>query len=154
DIKNIWITKDMMYQAIEVSPTLQSIEEEIDDMYEHSWALEENGEIEGDIIYWTFKEAVDQAGIYEQGGQAVNDFYRKVTDELQTAFEENKLKKEKAIFLSSVAKGLTDEAWDYFATTTPEAIDTIVTYKENETSVNVATGPYLDVVLMDHLTNS
>ena len=154
DIKNVWITKDMMYQAIEVSPTLQSIEEEIDDMYEHSWALKDNGEIEGDLIYWSLKEAVDDAGIYDQGAVAVNEFYHQITKELQTAFKEKRLKEEQAIFLSSVAKGLTEDAIDYYAKITPAAIDTLVAYRENELSVYAATGPREDIALMQRLTNS
>ena len=154
DIETIWITKDMMYQAIDVSPTLQTIKEEIDDMYDHSWALEKNGEIEGDIIYWTIKEAVDQAGIYDQGGKAVNEFYKKVDQELKEAFANQELTKRNAIFLSSVSQGYKKEDFAYFGPTTVEAVNMLVTYNQNETSVNVATGPYHDIVLMDHLTNS
>ena len=154
DIENVWITKNMMYQAIDVSPTLQTIKEEINDMYENSWGLEENGEINGDIIYWTIKEAVNQAGIYKQGGKVVNEFYEQVTEELKEAFNNAELMKRDAIFLSSVAQGLEKKDFSYFNSTTVEAIDMLVTYSQNETSVNVATGPDSDIILMEHLTNS
>lgn len=157
EIEDVWITKDMMYKAIDASPTLNTIKKEIDNMYETSWAVKENGEIEGDIIYWTFKEAVADAGIYKKGGKKLNLFYEKIDNELKKAYKNGKLKedKDKKIYLSSIAKGFTiEELLEYYPKTTLESIDMLITYNQNETTVYSATGPIDRVGLMDHLTNS
>ncbi len=154
--QNVWITKKMMYKAIDVSPTLQSIKPYIDDMYKNSWALKENGEIEGDMIYWIIKEKVSDAGIYDKGGEYVNKFYQKIDTELNSAFKTGKLKKSKdKIYLSSMAKGFTiNEIEKFNKKETKSAIDTIITYKENETSIYEATGDYNNILNMQYLTNS
>lgn len=151
---NIWITKNMMYKAIEVSPTLKTIEKEIDNMYVNSWALVDGGEIEGDIIFWIIKETVNDAGVYSNGGKYVNDFYKKIHEELKTAFEEGKLEKNEAIYLSPVANGFKLNEFKYFYDTTKEAIPMLITYDRNETSVNVATGDLNKIILMQNLANS
>ena len=154
--KKVWITKEMMYKAINASPTLQRIKPEIDDMYEHSWAVI-NGEIEGDIIYWIFKEAVGEAGIYRKGGKYVNNFYKKIDQELDKAYETGKLKvdKDNKIYLSSIGEGFNQkELIDYYKKQTPDSIKMIATYSQNDTTINEAYGNYDDILLMDHLTNS
>lgn len=156
EIKDVWITKDMMYKAVGSSKTLSSIKEEIDDMYDNSWALKENGQIEGDIIFWTIKEAVQKAGIYDKGGKEVNKFYQKIDKELKQAYDTGKLKKNKdKKYLSSIATGYTiDNILEYYPKTTIDAIDMLVTYSQNETSVNPARGSMEKIIIMDHLTNS
>ena len=153
---NIWITKKMMYKAVDSSKTLQSIRPYIDDMYENSFALVD-GEFEGDMIFWTIKEAVGEAGIYAKGGKELNRFYKDIDKELDEAFKKNKLKEDtdKKIYISSIAKGFTvDELIEYYSKTTPEAIKMLITYSENETTVHNAYGNYEDIVFMDTLTNS
>ena len=154
--KKVWINKEMMYKAIEVSPTLQKIKPEIDDMYEHSWAVID-GEIEGDIIYWVFKEAVGEAGIYKKGGKYVNNFYKQIDKELDKAYEEGKLEvdKDNKIYISSIAEGFTPkELINYYVKETPKFIKMIVTYSQNEISIHEAYGTNEDILIMDHLTNS
>ncbi|MBQ8132168.1 MAG: hypothetical protein IJ193_06730 [Bacilli bacterium] len=157
EVKNVWITKNMMYQAIDHSKTLQTIKPYIDDMYEHSWAVQQNGEIEADIIYWTFKEAVADAGIYEQGGKAVNHFYQKVDQELDQAVESGSLKlsKKKKLYISPITIGYTmDQLLEYYPKTMSDAIHMMVTYRENDTDIYNATGPMYAIIMMDHFTNS
>ncbi len=158
EIKDVWITKKMMYKAIDNSKTLKSVKKEIDNMYKGtSWGVTKKGEIEGDIIIWAFRDAIAKAGIYKKGGKKVNLFYKKIDKELDEAFEKGTLKEDtdNKIYLSSIACGFTkDDLLRYYSDTSKEAIMTIVTYNENETSVNVATGPNEDIILMDYLTKS
>ena len=155
-IKNVWITKDMFYKAVEASPTLQTIKPEIDKMYEDSWGLV-NGQFEGDIIYWTFKETVDEAGIYKKGGKYVNRFYKKIDVELKNAFKNGILEKsnDELIYISPIAEGLSkQEIIDYYKEVIPKSITMIVTYNENEVGIYEAYGDDEDIYLMDRLTNS
>lgn len=152
-IDEIWITKDSVYKAIEVSPTLKSIKPQIDNMYENSWALV-NGEIRGDIIFWTLRGAVNDAKKYENGGKSINDFYKKIHEELSLAFKKGKLKKEDAIYLSDVSKGLIKQDKKYFIEELPKEFETLITYSENEIGLYEATGPFTDIVMMNYVTNS
>lgn len=151
----IWITKDMLYQAIEVSPTLKKAEPNIDKMYQFSFPDRKgNGEIVGDIIYWKLKEAFDDYGIYKRNGKYANQFYKKIDKELQEAFQKGKLKKSKDIYLSSVAKGISKEDIPYFQKITKDTIQVLATYSLNDTGIYEATGTYEDIILSQHLTNS
>ena len=157
EVQDVWITKNMMYTAIENSKTLQTVKPQIDEMYAHSWAVHDNGEILQDIIYWTFKEAMGEAGIYNKGGKYVNDFYKKVDQELDEAVKKGKIKlsKKKKIYISSISIGYTmDEILDYYSKETIPAINMMITYNENMTTLNNATGPMYGIIAMDTFTNS
>lgn len=155
DIDNIWITKEMLYKAIDASPTLNSIRNEFDNMYKKdSFAVLSNGEIEGYMIFWTIKDSISKAGLYDQGGKKVNKFYRKIDKELKNAFNKNKLQKSKDIYLTSVAKGLSNKDIEYFKNRTGESINMLVTYNQHDLGVYTATGSNSDIALMQHLTNS
>lgn len=157
EVEEVWITKNMMYTAIEHSKTLQTVKPQIDEMYAHSWAVHSNGEIFQDIIYWTFKEAMGEAGIYDKGGKYVNNFYKKVDQELDEAVEKGELKlsKKKKIYISSISIGYTmDEIIDYYSKNTIPAINMMITYSENTTTLNHATGPMYGIIAMDTFTNS
>lgn len=151
---DIWITKKMMYKAVNSSKTLKTIKPEIDDMYSNSWALLENGEIPGDIIDWTLKEAIDKAGIYKKGGKYTNDFYGKIHDELQESFENGKLKEKKGVRLSSMAPAWGDKEFEYLKEITPKSLLMHVTYSENQTGIYKATGLQENIILCNYLTNS
>ena len=152
---NIWISKVMFYKAIDNSKTLKTIEPSINKMYNNSWALK-NGEIEGDIIYWTIREAVEDAGIYKKGGKEVNKFYQNIDKELKLAFSKGDLKQEKnKLYISSIGNGYSmDEIIKYYKNKLPEVALMLITYNQNETSVNKAFGQDEGIILMDALTNS
>lgn len=156
EIKDVWITKDMMYKAIDASKTLETVKPEIDKMYKDSWALKPNGQIEGDIIFWSLKDAFEQAGVYQKGGKYVNSFYKKVDKELKDAYKNGQLIEDKEkIYLSSIAVGFTiDDIRTYYSDYGPKAMDALITYSKNETVLYSATGPMYRIVLMDDLTNS
>ena len=157
EVEDIWITKSMLYKAIDNSKTLQTVKPYIDDMYVNSWAVRDNGEIGEDIIYWTLKDALGKAGVYSNGGKEVNEFYKKIDQELDKAVETGKLKlsKKKKLYISSITIGsTTKELIDYYSKQTGPALDMMITYKENDTSINYATGPMYAIIAMDHFTNS
>lgn len=152
-IDEIWITKDTMYKAMKESKTLYSVKSQIDDMYENSWALV-NGEIRGDIIFWTLRDAFDKAGIYNNGGKAANEFYKKIDKELKKAFEDKKLEEEQALYLSSNSKGIRKEDLKYFKDNSLKEFDVLNNYAENEIGVYETNGPLENIIVMNYVTNS
>lgn len=152
-IDEIWITKDTIYKAMKESPTLAKSKEQIDEMYENSWALVD-GEIRGDIIFWTLRDAFDKAGVYKNGGKKANEYYKKIDKELDKAFANKKLKEEDAFYLSKNSKGITKEDLKYFKENVPKEFEILIDYSENEIGVYEANGPIEHIVVMDYVTNS
>lgn len=152
-IDEIWITKDTVYKAMKESKTLYSVKSQIDDMYENSWALV-NGEIRGDIIFWTLRDAFDKAGIYNNGGKAANEFYKKIDKELKKAFEDKKFEEEQALYLSSNSKGIRKEDLKYFKDNSLKEFDVLNNYSENEIGVYEANGTLENIIVMNYVTNS
>ena len=111
--KDYWLTRDMLDKAYENSETLSSLREAMNRRYE-IWA-DDNGEIHGDIIFWVIKEAANDIGVYSNTGKETNEFYKKIYNELEEAYSNNKLKKNNDIYISKVVKGITfDELPEYF----------------------------------------
>lgn len=99
---DVWVSRDTMEKAMELSPALASISESIDKMYESGWAT--NGEISGDIIAWALRDAVADAG-YFTDGQTSEAFFVKVHEELAQAYEDGQYEKKDGIFLSALSDG-------------------------------------------------
>ncbi len=151
--ENVWITKKTVYDAMEVSPTFKTIKPQIDEMYKNSWALID-GEVRGDIIFWTLRIAFFEAGIYDNGGSQVNEFYKKIDKELDNAFENKKLKEENAFYLSKASKGITKQDLNYFKKESWNLLKVLITFSENEISYNEANGNFDDIIVMQQVTNS
>lgn len=138
----IWLSREGLNKAFEASPTLAESKPYIDGMYQISWAVTPDGEMHGDNIYWALREAVEAGGLYKQGGKAVNEYYRRIHEELTAAFEEGRLPKDtESIYISSGGRGMTMEEikW-YFPRKIPKAISMMVRYQENITAATPATG--------------
>jgi hypothetical protein len=120
DVGDVWITKDMVYKALDASETFNTVRPQIDAMYGSGW-IQENGEIGGDIIIWAMREAFRDAGVYDIGGAEADAFYEKIYGELSEAFEDGRLTESKdKIYLSPVARGYTfEELTDYYSDVTP-----------------------------------
>lgn len=150
----VWITRNMLEQAEENSPTLMSIKPQIDERMQ-LWVGD--GEIDGDIFIWVFREAVDSAGIYDRGSEGVEQFYGDIHQELQEAYAQGRLQSNAndRIYVSSVSRGYTiQEFAEYFSGRIKEVARTFVCYEQNVTSINAARGSYDDIAIMARLTNS
>ena len=93
DVDHVWITKEAYKKALKNSKTLSSLEPGLTKCMYRDWGLLENGELSIDLSYWRLRYCVDEAGVYRKGGKYVNNFYYKVHNELQEAFDEGRLKK-------------------------------------------------------------
>ena len=138
----IWLSRDGLEKAFEVSPALAETKPYIDGMYQGSWAVTTDGEMHGDGIYWALREAVEANGLYEKGGAVVNEYYKKVHEELTAAFEDGRLPKDtKSIYISSGGRGMTkEEILEYFPAKFPEMVKVLLKYSLNVTAASPAEG--------------
>ncbi|NCB92980.1 MAG: hypothetical protein EOM40_10550 [Clostridia bacterium] len=99
---DVWISRATLDEAMEFSPTLESIRESIDEVYASAWAV--NGEVSGDIIAWALRDAVADAGYFSDGATS-DTFFQAVHTELSSAYESGAYTKKPGIFLSSLSDG-------------------------------------------------
>ncbi len=151
--KKYWITNDMMNKAYDNSPTLLLIKEKMDEKYNSFWT-DENGEINGDIIYWVIKDAAAESGLYKKGGKEVNNFYKKVHNELQNAFDTKKLKKNNDFYISSVVKGITKEEIPDYINFMGESLNSLILHDRFDVGLYPSTGETNELALFDELTMS
>ena len=151
--KNYWITRSMLESAYKVSPTLNTIKDEMDKKYDSSWA-DENGEIHGDIIYWVIKEAVNEEGIYQKGGKEVNKFYKKIHKELQKGFNDGKIKKNEDFYISSVAKGINKSELKEYLKFVKDSKRVLLTHSEYELGLFKADGNANSIANFNEFTMS
>lgn len=151
--KDHWITKNMMNKAYEVSPTLSKIKKEMDLEYKSEW-IDEDEEIVGDIIYWVIKDAAYKSGIYNNGGKEVNNYYKKVHNELTNAFESKKLKRNNEIYISKVVKGITKDEIPEYLKLMKESKKVLLTHSEYDLGLYPSTGKTDNIALFNELTMS
>ncbi|MCR4674773.1 MAG: hypothetical protein K5675_07170 [Lachnospiraceae bacterium] len=100
---DVWVTQEMLQNAIDVSPTLASIEKEIHENMAQ-WAVEK--QVRGDLVGWALREAVAEAGYYKDA-VSTEAFYADVHKELTDAFSNGSLKERDGIYLSSQLQATT-----------------------------------------------
>lgn len=97
-----WVSKAQLQAAIDASPTLASIKETL---YTNHNAWGNGGEIRGDLIAWSIRNGVQDAGYYKDA-VTTNDFYKQVNIELENAFRNQTITKDNSIHFTSQAKGI------------------------------------------------
>lgn len=102
----IWIPASTFEKAVNASPTLQANPEFVNDWLDTKWGggTLRNSTVPGDIVGWSLRLALENAGIYENEKSA-SDFFSNVNDELDLAFENGQLQKSDKIFITSSAAG-------------------------------------------------
>lgn len=148
-----WVTKSMMDKAYAASESLAVIKDIMNKKYESGW-IDETGEINGDIIFWVIREAFNEYGLYEKGGKYVNNYYKKVHNELEKAFENGALKRSNELYISSISKGITKEELPKFLELLKDGKDSIITYKDNDLGLYSSTGGRTNLAFFSEITNS
>ena len=97
DRGDVWVTQEMLQKAIDASPTLATVEEELHENMEE-WAVD--GEVRGDLVGWAMREAMSEVGYYKDA-VSTNEFYAQVHEELSEAFANGTLEERDGIYLSS-----------------------------------------------------
>lgn len=99
------ISKEMLERAYEVSPSLAEIKPYMDAMYEsgvydQSTMAPGDGEIENALMNIALRDAASQAGYYRDA-VSTNEYWGRVADEIQVAFDEGKLESRNMTFFGS-----------------------------------------------------
>jgi len=101
--ETVWITPQMLEQAIDASDHLSSIRTCIMHSYDN-WAyayFPKSGLIEGDFLQWVMRNALYEAGYYHDNAVKTQAFLTSVTNELQTAFDTHIIERDHHLKLSS-----------------------------------------------------
>lgn len=99
------ITKEMLEQAYEVSPAVKELKPYMDEFYEYNSYDQMgvdpyDGEIEDSLMNIALRDAASRCGYYENANLA-NDYWGRVNEELEKAFEEEKIQKRSMFFFGS-----------------------------------------------------
>ena len=98
EIPGVYVTKDALYKAAEVSPKLKRL---VDERDKSGWSFTrpEDGEIQIDFYAWNLRYAADALGLYGDA-PALDAYYAEICDDLEKAFEDGRLKKRDVITIS------------------------------------------------------
>ena len=97
---DVWCSNDAIAKAIDASPALESIEEEILEQ-ERNWSRGTNKDMKGDMPMWVMRSALNDAGYFKSSSK-MRKFCGRVVEELDEAFEDGTLKEDGLLHLSSV----------------------------------------------------
>lgn len=86
------ITREKMNRLYEISPTLKTIQKELDKRMNEYSIIDRSydEEVEDGWFWWTLRFAAQDAGYYESATKA-NSFYKNVTKEINDAIKDGKL---------------------------------------------------------------
>lgn len=96
DIQYVSVTREKLDRIYKVSPTLNSIKDEMEasmDAWAHNDRHGADKEVEDGWFFWAFRGAVADAGYYSDAKTA-NEFYKKVSEEIEKALDEGKLERQ------------------------------------------------------------
>lgn len=134
-----WITRDTMEKMCDNSPTLDSIRQNLMEVYDYR--AEENGDVDGDFVIAVFREAGAISGLYDQNGDYTEEFYKNVYNELEMAYNSGKLARSDKIFISSIARGYSpDELCEYYGKRLKNCVKVVLFYEHNETGTKKSVG--------------
>ncbi|MCI9454125.1 MAG: hypothetical protein HFG83_09900 [Dorea sp.] len=97
---DVWCSNHAIRKAMDVSPTLKSIEKEMLNQ-QNSWSDGTGEDMRGDLPMWVVRSALNEAG-YFVDARVMNDFCGQITKELDKAFEDGLLDGDDRIHLSCV----------------------------------------------------
>ena len=151
-IGEVWVTHDMVRRAMAVSPTLNSMAPELEAMFESGLGVSD-GEIPGDIIAWSLREAFARSDVYSSGAHA-QEVFGKIHQELQAAFDSGELKQQKGrLFVSRAARGFTpSELAELYAKMLPTALLQTINYASNTTTMDSFDLPSENLQFMEEIT--
>lgn len=93
NIKYVSVTREKLNKLYEMSPTLNSIKDQVEDRMDAWSKVDRNatdGEVEDGWFFWALRDAVDKAGYYKDAKTA-NNFYRKVSNEIDEYIKKNNI---------------------------------------------------------------
>ena len=98
EIPGVYVTKEALYKAGEVSPKLKSL---LDERDASGWNFtrEEDGESDIEFYAWNLRFAADNLGMYEDA-KTTDEYYEEICNDLENAFDNGTLKKRDVLTIS------------------------------------------------------
>ena len=154
EIPYVWVTRDTIEKLYEVSPTFAQLQYYLDNEYLGRTQLfgsgADDGEIEKDYIVWAIRWSARDAGVYDSP-QTMNAYFKKVYEEIESAFADGRLERNDKLILSNLARP-TD--WNEIIPCIEAAFDNVldlIAYKEVECSLYYSSGDRANIKLMNDL---
>ena len=111
--KYVWLDQQTLSIIINNSPTLKSIEQNIDYWMNH-WdqvgKLGKDGEVEKDYVIWALRDAAISAGYYKDAVET-EEFWGNVAAEVENAIKEGRLETREGIQVSNLAAPIELAKW-------------------------------------------
>ena len=133
----VWVSYDALQEAMEVSPTLASIEPQIYQSYQ-AWGGSV-APIRGDIVTWMLRDAVEIAG-YFKDAVSFQNFFAQVNQELEQGFESGALQKDDKFYFSSSSEGIEWAEMPEYISRTILDLGRISLYRDTTVSLPYSTG--------------
>lgn len=115
------ITHDMLERAMDQSPALAELREYIERQYDEDEGAfikvgraPDDGEIEDGWMPFVLRETAQQAGYYKDA-VVTDQYWKKVSEEIESAFEQGKLQERNIFFFGSMMKHPWVKGQDYFS---------------------------------------
>lgn len=150
NVPTAWVYREALDSFAELSPDFKELR---DKMYTYeTWFL--NGEFKGDLYQWAVRKAASDLGYYRNSDQA-EQFFRQLNDELKQAFEDGRLAKKEALYLSSQSKGIELKEIPELLEDAFKNTISLLSYEYLEMDVyREASGNDRQIRLMETITNS
>lgn len=142
-----------------VSPTLNSLKKEIDEIYEGWWQeygkFSNDGEIEGVYIRWAFRDVVEKAGYYKDAKET-DVLYEKIDEEIHDAINKGYIELKDTMSLPGLTSPWKEYYSQLFFPQIIETFDWIIDYDKINTSIRKSEGSedqlrYVETITRAHV---
>lgn len=136
DIDYVSVSREKMNRLYEISPSLKSIQNEMEQSLDGFKDFGRNGlddEVEDGWFMWAFRNAVYQAGLYSKPTTAEH-FYKSVSAEIELA-KKNKLVVSQPTMPSSLMSPWREDYFGKLVSAMSQAVEYIVEYKDVDLQV-------------------
>lgn len=145
------LTKNTVQKIIAVSPSLQTMQEELDKMYASGWVMQ-NGEIAGGYITYAFRDALAQAEHYENAVEK-EAFCKKVRSEIETAMEDGRLEATGGMYSASYLLGKKGANYKVLIPKLMESFRWVITCEKMKSNVLESSGKKSTIRSFEVATN-
>ncbi len=150
DNRDVWVSNDALRQAINVSPTLASIDNLEEAFSTSGWAPDDEG-VRGDMCTWALRASIKDAGHFKDAVETQN-FYKQIGDELEAAFDDGRLKRKDAILIDGIGGLYLDDFAESFVLTLQTMKEFAFNNQCDEgTDVYYVSGTENDIILAEEL---
>ena len=145
------LTHATLDKIVAQSPSLQSMQKQIDGMYHSGWTME-NGEIAGGYITYALRDALDKAGHYRNAVEK-EAFCKQVREEIKAAMDDGRLPTKEGLYSVSYLLGKKGANPDVLIPKFFESLKWVVTYERMEAGVFTSSGKAKTIRNFEIMTN-